>query len=157
MYSGKWFDLYWKTCNRSFHTLATCSFSRMKQTEHAGLLQKNQKNLARSFDFTFRCIYDVLSRNNSKSGDYLDLIYLIEPEIKNNTDTTEPVSNFDLHLEIAQWRPVENKTSTKEVTSIFLLWTLIYIALWCLRWFVLFNLLSLCSGLWGVGLSFVTV
>jgi hypothetical protein len=74
----------------------------MKQTEHSGLLKKNQKNLARSFDFTFRCIYDVLSRNNSKSGDYLDLIYLIEPEIKNNTDTTEPVSNFDLHLEIAQ-------------------------------------------------------
>ena len=40
-----------------------------------GLLKKNKKKLARSFNFTFRYIDDVLSLNNSKFGDFVDRIY----------------------------------------------------------------------------------
>jgi hypothetical protein len=47
-----------------------------------GLLNKNEKKLARSFHFTFRHIDDVLSLNNSRFGDFVDLIYPIELEIK---------------------------------------------------------------------------
>jgi hypothetical protein len=38
------------------------------------LLKKNEKKLARSFNFTFRYIDDVLSLNNSKFGDFVDRI-----------------------------------------------------------------------------------
>ena len=47
-----------------------------------GLLKKNGKELARSFNFTFRYIDDVLSLNNSRFGDFVDRIYHIELEIK---------------------------------------------------------------------------
>ena len=50
-----------------------------------GLLKKNEKKLVRSFNFTFRYIDDVFSLNNSKLGDFFDLIYLIELEIKDTT------------------------------------------------------------------------
>ena len=43
--------------------------------------------LARTFNFTFRYIDDVLSLNNSKRGDFVDLIYPIELKIKDNTYT----------------------------------------------------------------------
>ena len=43
-----------------------------------GLLKKNEKKLARSFNFMFRYIDDVLSLNNSRFGDFVDGIYLIE-------------------------------------------------------------------------------
>jgi hypothetical protein len=46
------------------------------------LLKKNGKKLARSFNFTFRYIDDVLSLNNSRFGDFVDRIYPIELEIK---------------------------------------------------------------------------
>ena len=39
-----------------------------------GLLKKNEKKLARSFNFTLRYIDDVLSLNNSRFGDIVDLI-----------------------------------------------------------------------------------
>jgi hypothetical protein len=64
-----------------------------------GLLKKNKKKLARSFNFTFRYIDDVLSLNNSKFGDFVDRIYPIELEIKDTTDTYRSASYFDLHLE----------------------------------------------------------
>ena len=64
-----------------------------------GVLKKNAKKLARSFNFTFR--YHVLSLNNCKfAGDIVDRIYPIELEIKDTTYTTRPVSYFDIHLEI---------------------------------------------------------
>ena len=47
-----------------------------------GLPKKNEKKLARSFNFTFRFIDDVLSLNNCKFGDFVDRIYPIELEIK---------------------------------------------------------------------------
>jgi hypothetical protein len=65
-----------------------------------GLLKKNEKKLARSFNFTFRYIDDVLSRNNSRFGDFVDRIYPIELEIKDTTDTDRSASYLDLHLEV---------------------------------------------------------
>ena len=65
-----------------------------------GLLKKNEKKLARSFNFTFRYIDDVLSLNNSRFGDFVDRIYPIELEIQDNTDTDRSASYLDLHLEI---------------------------------------------------------
>ena len=50
-----------------------------------GLLKKNEKKLVRSFIFTFRYIDDVLSLNNSRFGDFFDLIDHIELEIKDTT------------------------------------------------------------------------
>jgi hypothetical protein len=41
------------------------------------LLKKNEKKLARSFNFTFRYIDDVFSLNNSRLGDFVDRIYPI--------------------------------------------------------------------------------
>ena len=64
------------------------------------LLKKNEKKLARSFNFTFRYKNDVLSLNNSRFGDFVDRIYPIEFEIKNTTDTDRSASYIDLHLEI---------------------------------------------------------
>jgi hypothetical protein len=37
-----------------------------------GLRKKNQKKLARSFNFTFRYIDDIRSLNNSRFGDFVD-------------------------------------------------------------------------------------
>ena len=65
-----------------------------------GLLKKNEKKLARSFNFSFRYIDDVLSLNNSRFGDFVDRIYLIELEIMDTTDTDKSPSYLDLILEI---------------------------------------------------------
>jgi hypothetical protein len=46
------------------------------------LLKKIEKKLARSFNFTFRHIDDVLSLNNSRFGDFVDRIYSIELDIR---------------------------------------------------------------------------
>ena len=65
-----------------------------------GLLKKNEKKLARSFNFTFRYIDDVPPLNNSRFGDFVDRIYPIELEIKDTTDTDRSASYIDLQLEI---------------------------------------------------------
>ena len=65
-----------------------------------GVLKKNKKKLARSFNLTFCYIDVVLSRNNSMFGDFVDRIFPIELEIKDTTDTYKSASNLDLHLEI---------------------------------------------------------
>ena len=64
------------------------------------LLKKNEKKLARSFNFTFRYIDDVISLNNFRFGDFVDRIYPIELEIMYTTDTDRSASYLDLHLEI---------------------------------------------------------
>ena len=64
-----------------------------------GLLKKNEKKLARSFNFTLY-IDDVLSLNNSRFGDFVDHVYPIELEIKDTTDTDRSASYLDLYLEI---------------------------------------------------------
>ena len=62
------------------------------------LLKKNEKKLARSFNFTFLYIDDILSLNNSRFGGFVDCIYPIDLEIKDITDTDRSASY--LHLEI---------------------------------------------------------
>ena len=64
--------------------------------------KKNEKKLARSFNFTFCYIDDVLSLNNSRFGDFVDGINpsLIELEIKDTTNTDRSDSYLDLNLEI---------------------------------------------------------
>jgi len=57
-----------------------------------GLLKKNEKKLAQSFNVTFRNIDDVLSINNSRLGDFVDCIYPIELEIKDTTDRNRSAS-----------------------------------------------------------------
>ena len=64
------------------------------------LLKKNEKKLARSFNFTLRYTEDVLSLHNSKFGDFVDSIYPIELEIRNTTDTVWSASYLDLRIEI---------------------------------------------------------
>ena len=66
----------------------------------ADFIQKNEKKLARSFNFTFRYIDHVLSLNNYRFGDFVDRIYPIELEIKDITYTDRSASYLDLHLEI---------------------------------------------------------
>jgi len=65
-----------------------------------GLLKKNKKKLAQSFNFTFRYIDYVLSLNNAKFGNFVDHIYLTELKIKDTTDTDTSASYLDLHLAI---------------------------------------------------------
>jgi hypothetical protein len=65
-----------------------------------GLLKKNEKKLARSFNFTFRYIDDVFSLNNSRFGDFVDRINLIVLDIKDTTNTDRSDSYLDLSLEI---------------------------------------------------------
>ena len=66
----------------------------------ADFIQGLLKKLARSFNFTFRYLDDVLSLNNSRFVDFVDRIYPIELEIKDTTDTDRSASYLDLHLEI---------------------------------------------------------
>jgi hypothetical protein len=42
-----------------------------------GLLKKNENKPARSFNFIFRYIDDVLSLNNGRFGDFVDRIYAL--------------------------------------------------------------------------------
>jgi hypothetical protein len=46
-----------------------------------GLLKKNEKKPARSSNFTFRYIDDVLSVNNSRFSDFVNRIYPNEPSL----------------------------------------------------------------------------
>ena len=68
-----------------------------------GIRKKNEKKLARSFNFTFRDIDDVLSLNNSRFGDFVDRIYPIELEIKDTAYTDRSVSYLDLHND-SEWQ-----------------------------------------------------
>jgi hypothetical protein len=84
-----------------------------------GLLKKNEKKLTRSSNFTFRYIDDVLSLNNSRFGDFVDPIYLIELEIKDTTDTDRSVSYLDLHIEIDNEGRLRTKLYDKRVNFNF--------------------------------------
>jgi hypothetical protein len=65
-----------------------------------GFLKKNEKKLARSFNFTLRYIDDVLSLNNSRFGDFVDRIYPIELKVNDTTDSDRSAAYLDLHLNI---------------------------------------------------------
>ena len=70
----------------------------MRQDTYRGFSRK--KKLARSFNFTFCYIDDVLSPNNSKFGDFDDRIYPITLEIKDIIDTARSVSYLDILMAI---------------------------------------------------------
>jgi hypothetical protein len=74
------------------------------------LHKKNEKKLARSFNFTFFYIDDVLSLNNSRFGDFVDRIYPIKLEIKDTTDTNRSASCLDPYLEIDSEGALKNET-----------------------------------------------
>ena len=84
-----------------------------------GLLKKNQKKLAQSFNFRFRYTDDVLSLNNSRFGDFADCIYPIELEIKDTTDTDMTASYLDLDLETDSEGWLRTNFTTKGMISIF--------------------------------------
>ena len=63
------------------------------------LIRSGKRQLAKSFNFTFRYIDDVLSLNNSKFSDYINDIYPEELEIKETTDNSTSSSFLDLLLE----------------------------------------------------------
>ena len=61
-------------------------------------IKSGKRHLAKSFCFTYRYIDDVLSINNSKFGDYINIIYPVELEIKDTTDAVHHASYLDLLL-----------------------------------------------------------
>ena len=63
-------------------------------------LQKSKSRKQRkSFNLTFRYIDDVLSLNNPKFGDYIDVIYPQELQIQDTTDAGNWANYLDLRLE----------------------------------------------------------
>ena len=70
------------------------------ESEFLQKLVKDKKiHEARAFNFTYRYIDDVLSINNSRSAEFLPLIYPPELEVKETTDTASSASLLDLYLE----------------------------------------------------------
>ena len=62
-------------CTAMFFFSPTCFFIRTRQASYRGFSRKNERILARSVNFTFRYIDDILSLDNSKLGDCVDHIY----------------------------------------------------------------------------------
>ena len=60
-----------------------------------GLLKKNEKKLAQSFNFTFRYIDDY-----SKFGDFVEHIYPMELYLKDTTDTVRSALYLDMNPKI---------------------------------------------------------
>ena len=56
------------------------------------------EELARSFNFTYIYIDDVLSLNNHRFSEYLDKIYPDELEIKDTSDSSNAAAYLDLYL-----------------------------------------------------------
>ena len=64
------------------------------------LIKSEKLHLAKSFNFTYRYIEDVLSLNNHKFSDNVYDIYPVELKIKETTDDQYHSSFLDLLLEI---------------------------------------------------------
>ena len=63
------------------------------ESEFLQKLVKDKKiHEARSFNFTYRYIDDVLSINNSRFAEFLPLVYPPELEVKETTDTASSAS-----------------------------------------------------------------
>ena len=63
-----------------------------------GLLQAGKKNLPQEFSFIYRYIDDVLSLNNSRISEFIDLIYPCELEIKDTTECNASASYLNCYL-----------------------------------------------------------
>ena len=79
------------------------------------LFKKSEKKLARSFNFIFCYIDDVLSLNNSKLGDFVDPIYPIELEIKETTNTDRSASYLTYTSQLTVRAGNERNLTTKEM------------------------------------------
>ena len=84
-----------------------------------GLRNKNEKKVARSFNFTSRYIDDVLSLNNSRFGDFDDRIYPIVLGKKDTTDTDMSASYLDLQLALDSEGRLRTKLYDKRDDFIF--------------------------------------
>ena len=62
------------------------------------LLKAGKKHLAQKFCFTYRYIEDVLSLNNRKISEFIDLICQCELKIKDMPDSKTSASYLDLYL-----------------------------------------------------------
>ena len=62
------------------------------------LIKSGKRHLAKSFCLTYRHINDVWSINNPKCGDYINIIYPVELEIKDTTDADHHASYLNLLL-----------------------------------------------------------
>jgi hypothetical protein len=82
-----------------------------------GLLKKNKKKLARSFNFKFSILM-MFFHYITRFGDFVDCIYPIELQLKDTTDTDWSASYLDLHLEIHSEGLLKTKFMTKEMISI---------------------------------------
>ena len=82
-------------------------------------LKKNEKKLARSFNFTFRHIDDIISLNDSNVGDFVDRFYPTELQIKDTKDTAKSASFIALHLEIDSEVRLRTELYKKEMISAF--------------------------------------
>ena len=77
----------------------TCPFIHSRlQTSYMCFSRKNEKKLCRSFDFTFHYFDNVSSPNTF--GEFVNIIYPIELEIKDTTDPTRSASHLEIHIEI---------------------------------------------------------
>ena len=86
------------------------------------LIKTCHKDLAKSFNFTFRYIDDVLSLNNKKFTDYIHRIYPPELEIKDTTDSSTSAAYLDLFLQGNQQGHLLTKSILSVMVSIFLSW-----------------------------------
>ena len=73
------------------------------------LIKSGKRHLVKSFCFTHRYIDDVLSINNPKFGDYINIIYPVELEIKDTTDANHHASYLDLLLKYDNFHRLQVK------------------------------------------------
>ena len=106
---------------------STSSFTHTRQTFIEGLLKKNKKKLARSFNFKFRYIDDILSLINSTFYDFVDRVYPVELELKDTTDTDRLTSYIDLHLEFDNRDRLKTKLYDKRDYFNFLIVNFLFI------------------------------
>ena len=62
------------------------------------LLKHKERKLDQTFNSNFRYIDDVLSLNNSRSGEYLNCIDPNELEVKETTDTQKSAADLTFTL-----------------------------------------------------------
>ena len=77
------------------------------------LIKSGNRRLAKSFNFTYRYIDDVLSLNNPLFSIHIDDIYPAELEIKDTTDAHDHASYLDLLLSFDQTNRLQVKLYDK--------------------------------------------